>query len=351
MTHLSPDRKVNWGLLAGLRFLLAWIVLCNHLSLYSPNRIPWAGAFSDFGGKASVIGFLLVSGYSIAASLARNSREFYRRRFLRIYPLYLLAVVLAIALAWAANQPVAAANSVFEPTTWKVAIGNLLLLQTFLVKPVPLNGPVWSLAVEVFFYALAPVLWRTKRSWLLVVVAISGMCYLLPRHDDWGPVYFVLSRLVALKFAWCWILGLMFFQKQNRLITAVGLAGTILVAKALTQYEPYCYVTYLVSLLLVMGANRVAFPKRISTILTYLGDLSYPLYLFHFPVLAFGYVYLQIRSSVLLTLLAVAVSVVAFHTIDGYLKPRFFAPLLRRSLGVSKPQNVELAGEAPGLAK
>jgi hypothetical protein len=67
----SPT-SVSWEALALLRFFLAWIVLSGHLTSYTDHS-GWAEALSSFDAKAAVVGFLLVSGYSIAASLDRES--------------------------------------------------------------------------------------------------------------------------------------------------------------------------------------------------------------------------------------------------------------------------------------
>src|ERR1019366_8528321 len=111
----SP-KSVSWEALALLRFFLAWIVLSQHLTSVTDHS-GWVEALSSFDGKAAVVGFLLVSGYSIAASLDRESEGFYRRRFLRVYPLYFFAIVFAVALeAWTKGH-----------VPWVRAAGNLLL--------------------------------------------------------------------------------------------------------------------------------------------------------------------------------------------------------------------------------
>src|SRR6516225_10531904 len=100
----AASRDTDWQGLALLRFFLAWVVLSGHLQVFATRPAPWVGVFAEFDGKAAVIGFLLVSGYSIAASLERSGRGFYRRRFLRIYPPYLAALVFAAVLQFATSD-------------------------------------------------------------------------------------------------------------------------------------------------------------------------------------------------------------------------------------------------------
>src|SRR6218665_3154567 len=83
----------QWALLALMRFGLSAIVAVGHLGLFLPGEAGWIHAANLLDGKAAVIGFLMISGYSIHASLEREPDGFLLRRFLRVYPLYFLCVL------------------------------------------------------------------------------------------------------------------------------------------------------------------------------------------------------------------------------------------------------------------
>ena len=88
-----------WGSLGWLRFGLAVIVACSHLrGFYAEYVTTWdpARILGSFNGVAAVLGFLLVSGFSICHSLVQKPEGYVRRRFMRIYPLYLVAIVLSV---------------------------------------------------------------------------------------------------------------------------------------------------------------------------------------------------------------------------------------------------------------
>jgi peptidoglycan/LPS O-acetylase OafA/YrhL len=88
---------MQWKVLAGLRFFLAWIVVCYHLKNFIPDYgKDFLCTFGKLNGLTAVLGFLLISGYSIAHSLTKNPEGFYNRRFLRIYPLYFCAVIVSL---------------------------------------------------------------------------------------------------------------------------------------------------------------------------------------------------------------------------------------------------------------
>jgi peptidoglycan/LPS O-acetylase OafA/YrhL len=319
-------KSIHWESLAVLRFLLAWIVFSGHLNWFTGYR-GWAEVVGTFDGKAAVVGFLLVSGYSIAASLDREREGFYRRRFLRVYPLYFVAVIFAIVLeAWTGGHLDLPPHTL-DSFGWVTALGNLLLLQTFAVKPIQFNGPVWSLSVEVFYYLLAPLFARLPRNGLLAIIACSSVCYALPKHTDWGFIYLVLSKLNALEYMWCWLLGFLLWRDRSPLTIALALVGIPQMIFGDNTAQPLAVVTYTVTLvLLIAGGIRV--PERLKSFADYLGDLSYPLYLFHYPTLIFGILIFGPQLPGVLVLMVGFFTVAAFHLIDRYLKRKYIIPLV-----------------------
>ena len=325
--------NTQWEILAGTRFALAWIVLCGHTSFYFTDVDPVTSWIGDLGGKAAVTGFLVVSGYSIAASIRARPEGFYRRRLLRIYPLYAAAILLAyateLALRGEAQMP---SGQVVTGTGPWVAMGNMALVQTFFVKPIAFNGPVWSLAVEVCFYLFAPLLLRLGRPALLGLIAISAVAYVAPRQADLGLPYFVFTHLNALIFAWAWLLGFVLHAAPRgglAFVLAI-LAMTLTAANDYHNPEAAAPWTVLVVTACVMTAANPSLvpriPAPVATGLTWLGDLSYPLYLIHFPALiiaaAFG-----LTSHAAAMLFAVVLSMLALLLIDVWLKRKILARL------------------------
>ncbi len=88
----------QWAVLALLRGVLALIVVATHLVWFIPETPAWLHTVWSLDGKSAVIGFLLVSGYSIHASLSAKEDGFIQRRFWRVYPLYFTCIVLTVAL-------------------------------------------------------------------------------------------------------------------------------------------------------------------------------------------------------------------------------------------------------------
>ena len=123
------QKKVSWDVLAATRFALAAIVMVAHLGvpLFS-NRL--VTAVVNLGAFTAVLGFLVLSGFSIAHSYSQNKEGYFRRRMLRIYPLYALAIAYTVICNWTLAPQ--SGNSLL-----KAAFGNLAFLDTYSVLSDP----------------------------------------------------------------------------------------------------------------------------------------------------------------------------------------------------------------------
>src|SRR6266567_5582633 len=180
---MVKENQINWSLLALLRMVLATIIAGGHLVWLEDDS--FTSGLASLGGKAAVAGFLVVSGFSIAASLDRNQTDFYFRRFKRIYPMYFSAVTFAILLeVWLGTYQLP--SYIVEARGPITAIGNVLMLQTFLVRSIAYNGVVWSLAVECAFYIISPYLRQLPMYGWAALLLISMACFVLPHSFDGG---------------------------------------------------------------------------------------------------------------------------------------------------------------------
>jgi peptidoglycan/LPS O-acetylase OafA/YrhL len=324
---MTTEKPIAWGVLAAWRFVLAWIVLSGHMLWFSNST--WARFFDSFSGKAAVIGFLLVSGFSIASSLERDESGFYRRRLLRIYPLYFFAILFACALELAVGGEVQLPGKTLVSAGLATTFGNFLLLQTFVVKPITFDGPVWSLSIEVFFYLLAPVFVRLGKRTLLVIIAISALSFIAPKHTDWGIAYWIFSKFNALCYLWCWLLGFLMWRDRGPVILAGAVLGIPLVLLAQATPEVLASVTYAASIVLLLLVHKIKIPGWAHALGDYLGDLSYPLYLFHLPSFILAYEF-GLRKPFVFVVVALGISLAAYYAIDRYLKGKYLKPLLFR---------------------
>jgi peptidoglycan/LPS O-acetylase OafA/YrhL len=315
---------MNWDILAGLRFFLAWIVLASHVSNFVPYR-DWLIRFDYFGGHAAVLGFLLVSGYSIAHSISKNSAGFYQRRLIRIYPLYLTAIIFSPIPFLIVGHNI----KEYSLPTIKNLVGNLFFLQGFAEFPLSSNGIVWTLSIEVACYLLAPFFLRLGSKKLLILIAISSSCYMLFPHL---PLLLGNGRTTSvygiplLLLMWAWLLGFVFYLHSHQKAMQVLLIGlgclTIVTSYSYYGVGKLAIVTYVFCALILINSARLSFPNIVLKTFRYLGELSYPLYLFHFPAIFFGYAILGLDNSLSLTGLSLLFSAAMYHLVDLPIRSR-----------------------------
>lgn len=303
--HLVPE-------IQGLRAVAVLAVLIYHIW---PAVLP--------GGYVGVDVFFVISGYLITGSLFKEFEGtgrisivgFYARRIRRLLPAATL-VSLAVALAtpffprdqWAdiANSLVASALYV---QNWFLAAQAVDYLADGAKGPM---NHFWSLSVEEQYYIvwpliLLPILYLARRTrlspraafgWFVGLIGLGSLTYsvwLTPL--DPGVAYFATTTR-----AWELALGgaLAVFPLAQRLAepfrAALGLVGLTAIALASTAYSDQTSFPGYAAVLPTLGAAAVILasgtrlPWAAAGVLTtrafqYLGDISYSLYLWHWPLI------------------------------------------------------------------
>ena len=320
-TRRRPDAR--WQVLAGTRFVLAVTVVAGHQCWFvRPADAGPLPAVATLGGLAAILGFLVISGYSIAHSLSRRRQGFYRRRVLRIYPLYAAAVLYAMvpfASGWDYLSSAMPGLDFGRPGA-RVVVGNLLLVQNLVCRPMDTNLPVWTLGVEVALYGLAPLLAAWRPRGVLGLAVASGLAYAVYPRLGLGELYQLRFGLPLLLLAWAWLGGFLLHRAGTSAVAGwvVALVGGALMA------ENHCGARAVAVFVAVVGvvavAGRVPVNRSVGRVLDYLGDLSYPLYLFHLPTFLLAYSIMGVRSPAALLAAAVGVSAAALF-VEATFKP------------------------------
>lgn len=162
--------------LDGLRALAILMVLWHHMYRWGPDdwgiwKQPILRASADFG-FIGVLLFFVLSGFLLFLPYARalvgggrwpSARSFYRRRALRILPVYVVALAVMAALVEVEHAQ--------RPWMLHGFIYSFLLLQNVSTSAATLvsvlDGALWTLAIEWQFYLILPgiallLLWLTK---------------------------------------------------------------------------------------------------------------------------------------------------------------------------------------------
>ncbi len=272
----SPPTVDRWAILAGLRFFLALTVVGNHLRFVIDEQSPWWQPISRYNAFASVMAFLLISGYSIAHSYSRQPAGFYGRRFWRIYPVYLFCLGLcAISFLpdWKGFAVLGGNAELPERIAW---LNHAFFGQGFWSGGMFCFAPSWSLSIEVCFYLLTPLFARCRSSILIGLILVSAAMHFVCGVYNLDPVGGRRYGFPALVVCWAWLAGFVYYRHS----TSRGAKSMLFALPAMLAAGPSTVATACG----LLFWNRVRLSAWQRACLHFSGDISYPLYLVHFPV-------------------------------------------------------------------
>lgn len=155
--------------LTSLRFLPAIWVVAHHFG-GSFGKGSWLERLLDRGGTGVSL-FFVLSGFILAINYPVQRlrfRDFLSARFARIFPLYLLGILMVLPLYFHGGLYTMSFGESFLETAKQTILCLLLLQAWFPDRATLLNPAGWSLSAEAFFYLMfVPILhWRPSRAFL-----------------------------------------------------------------------------------------------------------------------------------------------------------------------------------------
>jgi peptidoglycan/LPS O-acetylase OafA/YrhL len=168
--------------LTSLRFFAALFVIFYH-TIPSELRMDHAAFIERFIGLGftAVSFFFTLSGYILAIvylsrGAALSRRRFWLARFARIYPLFVLTLILDAPNLLLYRISVYGIGSALAKTG-VTFLANLAMLQPWILKFRGIDNPNWSLAVEAVFYLIFPFiaysLWHFSPRAALILIGIA----------------------------------------------------------------------------------------------------------------------------------------------------------------------------------
>ncbi|MDR3526572.1 MAG: acyltransferase [Rhizomicrobium sp.] len=290
----------RFAVLDGLRGIAALIVLIFHLvQQHSLALLPYAWLAVDF--------FYVLSGFVVAFAYEQRLRTgevsiagFFRVRVIRLYPLILLGTAAGIAFAFVA---VFAKKTISMAECLEAGTLGLLLLPSFVIPrwatAYPFNMASWSLTFEVFVnvvYGLIAKNLTNGRLLFLTLVSAIGLIWLVSVNqgigggnlqDGWA---FGFIRVMFPFFA-----GVLIYRNRPQVrrnsLASVGLMAGLAVM-LFASWPAFMVVSALYVLVLfpaiVFVGSALSVAPRISSFCTFVGAISYPLYILQGPVLRVG---------------------------------------------------------------
>lgn len=285
-----------------LRGLAALMVILYHCALASPNVPPGPLTALIQRGYLFVDIFFLLSGFILmrryGASLARPSREglhqFWLRRFLRIYPPYIVWLTLAIMVWFLIG--LRGEGPTYEMDEHLASfLLHLTMVQSILGLEIQYNVPLWSIAMEMAAYILLPLFAMAVMplsrlgTGFLALVTLAGVWFFI-RHHGTLDVINGSGALIRCLMGFC--LGALTSVLASALPSHLvrwsrSLSFFLLMLTLLAFATDHVFVGYCAALGMVMISSLQTTAPWTSTWLPMLlGRVSFSLYLAHVPVLS-----------------------------------------------------------------
>ena len=356
-----PRQDLPWDVrgkrldIQGLRAFAVAVVVFEHAHLGFPGGFIGVDVFFAISGF--VIGHLLLR--EVATHDRVRLGRFYARRVMRLLPVLAVVTVITALLSIALVSPLGpqhkAAVTGGAASLWSSNIALYGISGDYFAESVRTNPflHTWSLGVEEQFYLIFPlVIWglwvlgrKVKRTVLIPGVALLGLCsfalsaYLsfgnfLPGIAQPGLFAFYMMPARLWEFAAGFLLAACLGSARLPRAWALPLvlAGTITLVFSALWIDNSMPFPGVVALLPVLGTLAVISGGKghnaLSRIwatkpLVYLGDISYSLYLWHWPAIVFTHRVLGV--SVLSSVLAIALALVLSHLTYHHVEQRFRA--------------------------
>ncbi len=324
-THLKYRPDID-----GLRAVAVLLVVAFHAF---PNLIT--------GGFVGVDVFFVISGYLISSIIVANLNrgtfsfiDFYCRRVKRIFPAVILVLVISLAFGWFVLLPLEYKQLAKHVTGGSAFLSNIILWResgyfdnTADTKPLL---HFWSLAIEEQFYVFWPlVLWlafKARLNWITIAIVIAGISFCLNIKnvtvDSTATFYSFQTRIweILVGSALAGILA----TKSNRSTLWLGKIDAVLERIIYAQVSATRDATFhnvasltgvafiligatgnsknihfpgfwallpvFGAVLLIMSGPKAWFNRKIlaSSFMVWVGLISFPLYLWHWPLLSFA---------------------------------------------------------------
>ncbi len=328
MMKISPsafaDTKPHYHILDGLRGVAALTVVWFHIfEAFATSHLDQ----QINHGYLAVDFFFILSGFVMGYAYderwkTMKVKEFFRRRLVRLHPMVVMGALIGGAMFYFQGC------SVWDVSKIPVAMLLIAIVMSALLIPVtpgteirgvgemfPLNGPSWSLFFEYIgniLYALFIRKLPTKALMILVVIAGMG----LSAFAIWGPYgdlcvgYSLTGNNMlggSLRLLFSFSAGLLMY----RIFKPVRVKGSfwigslaIIILSAIPRmggsenlwmnglYDTLCAVAVF-PLLVYLGASGHTTNKITTRLCKFLGDISYPLYMVHYPFIYLYYAWVK----------------------------------------------------------
>ena len=294
----QPARR-SFQTLDGLRGVGAFLVVMRHVpGLFGPLRVPESFLAVDL--------FYLVSGFVVAHAYGERLSAggfvwgFVKTRIIRLYPLYLIGLLVGVITATASmlGDP----HSFWTPMKVVECVATgLLMIPRFpglSTNGTTLNGPIWTLLYELIANLVYAVAIRLLKTWVLIAILVvcgAGVVFAELHYGTLDVGYNLTDQWAALtRVGFSFFAGVLIYRRfgsrEHRSVWAAWACVAVL-GVALAIHLPDGFVAvYEIGMvlagmpILVIAAGHFE-PDRLSgRLFSFVGLISYGVYIVHQPL-------------------------------------------------------------------
>lgn len=317
-TSNTLTSKIHFPILDGLRGVAAVMVVCFHiLEIFSGG--DHTKQFINHGYLA-VDFFFLLSGFVIGHAYndrwdRMSLKQFFKRRLIRLHPMIIMGMTIgAIGFYFSASSalfPLVSNTSALQ-LIFIMLLGYLLIPVSIPMdirgwqEMYPLNGPAWSLFFEYIaniIYALTLRKASTKIIAILTLIAGIWLAYFTisnPQGDIIGGWSISIEQLTIgfTRLAYPFLAGLLLYKifKPAHIANAFFWCSLlIIIVLAIPRIGGHEHpwqngiydsvaILFAFPFIIFLGASGSIKNKTATKLCNFLGEISYPIYLVHFPI-------------------------------------------------------------------
>lgn len=339
------------------------------------------------GGFIGVDVFFVISGYLITSIIADDLykksfsfKKFYMKRILRIFPALIIVLIACLLIGYftlLAREFKSLGKHVVAGATY---VSNFVLMNESGYFDIEASNKtllhLWSLAIEEQFYLVWPVVMAltiNRKGRPLVIVGVGiilsfALCigytrrlpdvvFYTPLTRCWelfvGAIIPFISKSSITKFnariAHYFSNKLEPIENGHHIISVMGI---LIIIFATLKFDSHDIFPYWRAILPCLGAGLIilAGPQAIANrwlgkkLFVYIGLISYPLYLWHWPVLYFARILTNNQTGLLYAFSAIILSVIAAALTYQYVEKRVRSSVYRASLSFALFTSLILIG-------
>jgi peptidoglycan/LPS O-acetylase OafA/YrhL len=273
--------------LDGLRGVAALIVMFSHSTymMYQSAAAPRKGLAVGFFFMLS--GFVLAHAYQSKLANGQSLRVFLLVRAVRLYPMIIAATMLSVVIRFLVDEQ-------FKiDAAWLMAsFAGLFGLPSppipHTVSHFPLNPPEWSLFYELILSVLFGIVLYRLKSRSIAAITLAAMAgYTVLKAID-APFWLLVQSFGAL---WAFCIGILLLRLVTNgslpkrglplLVLTIPLTAATLIPQSVGWWFDIAAVAVVFPAVILGGVCC----RNTGMLTRFLGDISYPLYILHWPIM------------------------------------------------------------------